>query len=1072
MQRLELKATHKPVQNYYAALRQFDDLGVTHETAVRSAFQGLLDHCARQHDWTLVPEWEIRRPRQHPLRVDGALLDNFRLTHGFWEAKDIRDDLPKEARKKFALGYPRDNILFQTPRRALLFQNDTLAFDADLTRPQALIDALHAFFGYTPPAYTEWVRAVSEFQDRVPELARSLIEIIEKERKANRRFIQAFADFAQLARRCINPNLADAAVEEMLIQHLLTERLFRTIFNNPDFTRRNIIAAEIEKVIDALASQSFSRADFLQKLDRFYLAMEQAAATISDFSQKQQFLNTVYEKFFQGFCVKVADTHGIVYTPPSIVRFMIRSVAWILETVFRKTLSSKGVHFLDPFVGTGNFVVHLMDEIPRSALPHKFAHELHANEIMLLPYYIASMNIEHAYFEATGQYEPFTGICLVDTFETAEIKTGSDQGVRQQVGLEFFNHENTIRVNRQKQTPIFVVQGNPPYNTNQADENDNNKNRKYPAIDGRIAATYAADSKATLRNKLSDPYIKAIRWASDRIGQEGIVALVTNSGFLDAIACDGMRKNLAEDFDAIYVLDLGGNVRKNPKLSGTTHNVFGIQVGVSINLLVRNRTGKTGKPDKPAIYYAAVPTDWRREEKYRFLEDKASARNIEWKQIQPDAKHTWLREGLDDDFDTFMPLGTKLAKQMDVGGEGAIFKTYSLGVSTNRDSVVYDFNREALAKRVEQFSDDYNAELARYQSKGKPADIDSFLQTDRVAWSSTLKNSLRSGAKAIFDASRIRTALYRPFASRLLYYDHALVDRPGQYALVFPNESTTKENRVIVASDNGWRSPFSVLASCFTPDLHLCASTDGFQCFPFYTYAEDGSERRENITDWALQEFQTRYGDPKISKWDIFHYVYAVLHHPQYRERYAANLRRELPRIPFVGEVGRAVPSAPSSERPKSGAVGTPRPTNNAALFHAFAAGGQKLADLHVGYEQQPEFPLRRRENPQSPLNWRLEKMRLSKDKSSLTYNDFLTLDGIPPETFEYRLGNRSALEWVIDQYQVSTDKRSGITNDPNRPDDPEYIVRLLGQVITVSLETVKIVHWMPPLGTPGTKSS
>jgi predicted helicase len=1062
MQRLELKATHKPVQNYYAALRQFDDLGVTHETAVRSAFQGLLDHCARQHDWTLVPEWEIRRPRQHPLRVDGALLDNFRLTHGFWEAKDSRDDLPKEARKKFALGYPRDNILFQTPRRALLFQNDTLAFDADLTQPQALIDALHAFFGYTPPAYTEWERAVSEFQDRVPELARSLIEIIEKERKANRRFVQAFADFAQLARRSINPNLADAAVEEMLIQHLLTERLFRTIFNNPDFTRRNIIAAEIEKVIDALASQSFSRADFLQKLDRFYLAMEQAAATISDFSQKQQFLNTVYEKFFQGFCVKVADTHGIVYTPPSIVRFMIRSVAWILESVFGKTLGSKGVHFLDPFVGTGNFVVHLMDEIPRSALPHKFAQELHANEIMLLPYYIASMNIEHAYFEATGQYEPFAGICLVDTFETAEIKTGSDQGVRQQVGLEFFNHENTLRVNQQNQTPIFVVQGNPPYNTNQADENDNNKNRKYPVIDGRIAATYAADSKATLRNKLSDPYIKAIRWASDRIGQEGIVALVTNSGFLDAIACDGMRKNLAEDFDAIYVLDLGGNVRKNPKLSGTTHNVFGIQVGVSINLLVRNRTGQSGKPDKPAIYYAAVPTDWRREEKYRFLEDKASARNIEWQRIQPDAKYTWLREGLDDDFDTFMPLGTKLAKQMDVGGEGAIFKTYSLGVSTNRDSVVYDFNPEVLAKRVEQFCDDYNAELARYEAKGNPDNVDDFVHTEKVNWSETLKRLLKAGRSATFDESRIRAATYRPFTRRFLYFDHLLIDRPGLSASFFPT-TKTPENRVICYPNVGARKGCWCFASSATVDLNL-GSLDPVQCFPLYTYAEDGSERRENITDWALQQFRTRYGDPTISKWDIFHYVYAVLHHPQYRERYAANLRRELPRIPFVGEVGRAVPSAPSSERPKRGAVGTPRPTNDASTFHAFAAAGKKLAELHVGYENQPEFPLHRRENPQSPLNWRVEKMRLSKDKSSLTYNDFLTLDGIPPETFEYRLGNRSALEWVIDQYQVSTDKRSGITNDPNRPDDPEYIVRLIGQVITVSLETVKVVGGLPAL--------
>ena len=1072
MQRLELKATHKPVQNYYAALRQFDDLGVTHETAVRSAFQGLLDHCARQHDWTLVPEWELRRPRHHPLRVDGALLDNFRLTHGYWEAKDIRDDLPKEARKKFDLGYPRDNILFQTPRRALLFQNDTLAFDADLTRPQALIDALHAFFGYTPPAYTEWERAVSEFQDRVPELAHSLIEIIEKERKANRRFIQAFADFAQLARRCINSNLADAAVEEMLIQHLLTERLFRTIFNNPDFTRRNIIAAEIEKVIDALASQSFSRADFLQKLDRFYLAMEQAAATISDFSQKQQFLNTVYEKFFQGFCVKVADTHGIVYTPPSIVRFMIRSVAWILETVFGKTLGSKGVHFLDPFVGTGNFVVHLMDEIPRTALPHKFAYELHANEIMLLPYYIASMNIEHAYFEATGQYEPFAGICLVDTFETAEIKTGSDQGVRQQVGLEFFNHENTLRVNRQKQTPIFVVQGNPPYNTNQADENDNNKNRKYPAIDGRIAATYAADSKATLRNKLSDPYIKAIRWASDRIGLEGIVALVTNSGFLDAIACDGMRKNLAEDFDAIYVLDLGGNVRKNPKLSGTTHNVFGIQVGVSINLLVRNRTGKNGKPDKPAIYYAAVPTDWRREDKYRFLEDKASARNIEWKQIQPDAKNTWLREGLEDEFDTFMPLGTKLAKQMDVGREGTIFKNYSLGVATNRDAWVCSFNLPALMSRMSASVEAYQAALDHVKRQ-QPRTAEDAIDTadSRLKWTRQVKASLLRHEETAVDPNHFRVAHYRPFTKLHLYFDGFWNEERYQQHLFFP--TARAENRAVVVSDHGYRSPHSTLMVDAIPELHLCASTDGFQCFPFYTYAEDGSERRENITDWALQEFQTRYGDPSISKWDIFHYVYAVLHHPQYRERYAANLRRELPRIPLVAQASPPASSgsvpAPvrTAERGRSAnsQPGTAALQADAALFHAFAAAGKKLAELHVGYEHQPEFPLRRRENPQSPLNWRVEKMRLSKDKSSLTYNDFLTLDGIPPETFEYRLGNRSALEWVIDQYQVSADKRSGITNAPNRPDAPEYIVRLLAQVITVSLETVKVVKGLPALG-------
>ena len=1052
MQRLELKATHKPVQNYYAALRQFDDLGVTHETAVRSAFQGLLDHCARQHDWTLVPEWEIRRPRQHPLRVDGALLDNFRLTHGFWEAKDSHNDLPKEARKKFDLGYPRDNILFQSPRRALLFQNDTLAFDADLTQPQALIDALHAFFGYTPPAYTEWERAVSEFQDRVPELARSLIEIIEKERKANRRFIQAFADFAELARRSINPNLADAAVEEMLIQHLLTERLFRTIFNNPDFTRRNIIAAEIEKVIDALASQSFSRADFLKKLDRFYLAMEQAAATISDFSQKQQFLNTVYEKFFQGFCVKVADTHGIVYTPPSIVRFMVKSVAEILEKEFGKTLGSKGVHILDPFVGTGNFIVHLMQEIPRTALPHKFAHELHANEIMLLPYYIASMNIEHAFYEATGQYEPFEGICLVDTFEVAEGKQ-----------FELFTEANTARVRRQKESPIFVVIGNPPYNAWQTDENDNNKNREYPVVDKRVAETYGADSKATLQNSLRDPYIKAFRWASDRIGNEGIVAFVTNGGFLDGIAADGMRKHFAEDFDALHLLDLGGNVRKNPKLSGTTHNVFGIQLGVSVNILVRKRGGKT-QPGKAAIHYATVPIDWRKEQKWRYLDDKESLSKIQWQRITPDTKNTWLTAGLDEGFEGLIALGSREAKAS--AKPEAVFATYTRGVCSNCDPYVYDFNQEALTARAKQMVEVYAAELDRWRRAGGPKDVEQSLRVNAhvLKWIRRTKKELARGRELAFDAKKIRQAQYRPFARLAYYFEDVFNEDTYQFGNFFPNPTSKAENRVIAVTDAGSEKPFMVLVAGSVCDLHLVGGGAQCQCFPIYTYAEDGSERRENITDWALQEFQTRYGDTKISKWDIFHYVYAVLHHPQYRERYAANLRRELPRIPFVGAEVTRLTSKPGTKAPKEDRASSRRLLQDASLFQAFATAGKKLAELHVGYEQQPEFPLHRRENHRSPLNWRVDKMRLSKDKSSLTYNDFLTLDGIPPETFEYRLGNRSALEWVIDQYQVSTDKRSSITNDPNRPDDPEYIVRLLGQVITVSLETVKTVKTLPPL--------
>jgi predicted helicase len=578
MEKLNLKSTHKPVQNYYEALRQFKTIGVAHEGAVRSAFQTLLELCSRQFQWKLVPEWAIRKNGGHPIRVDGALVDEYRLTHGFWEAKDTDDDLAKEVKKKIAAGYPSNNIIFQAPDRAILMQNGRVVLDEDISEADALVHALKSFFDYVPPEFEDWLDAVEHFQNQVPELGQTLKDIIEREASINTRFRAAFDDFFALCRQSINPNLSKEAVEEMLIQHLLTERIFRTVFNNPDFTRRNVIAAEIEKVIDALTSQAFSRDAFLQKLDRFYVAIDKTARTIEDFTQKQEFLNTVYEKFFQGFSVKVADTHGIVYTPVSIVNFMVRSVEDILQKEFGKSLSSSDVHILDPFVGTGNFIVHIMQAIKKTALPQKYHNELHCNEVMLLPYYIASMNIEHEFFEATGTYESFEGICLVDTFELAEAKQ-----------ISFFSTENTARVERQKRAPIRVVIGNPPYNAWQLNENDNNKNRRYKVMDKRVAETYAKDSKATNKNALSDPYVKAFRWASDRIGDEGIVAFVSNNSFIESLAFDGMRQNIEKDFDEVYVLDLGGNVRKNPKLSGTTHNVFGIQVGVSVNLFVRKR---------------------------------------------------------------------------------------------------------------------------------------------------------------------------------------------------------------------------------------------------------------------------------------------------------------------------------------------------------------------------------------------------------------------------------------------------------------------------------------------------
>src|SRR5579864_2612607 len=689
---LSLKPSHAKVKDYYNALNQFGQLNISHETAVRQAFASLLDTCARQFKWKLVQEFRLPAPKNKSVIVDGAVLDSFTLKHGFWEAKDLKDQLEKEIKKKLEQGYPRNNIIFQSPERAILYQKGVRqGLNEDITDPDNLVDLLKEFFKYREPQHEEWEAAIAEFSSRIPEIAAAVKGIIEKERKTNKKFVASFEGFVLLCRQAINPNLSDDAVETMLIQHLLTERIFRRVFNNPEFTRRNIIAAEIEKVIDSLTSRHFSRDAFLKDLDRFYHAIEINAENATDFSEKQTFLNTVYERFFQGFSPKEADTHGIVYTPQPIVNFMVRSVEEILKKEFGKSLGDREVHILDPFVGTGNFIVRVMQEIPKTRLQYKYENELHCNEVMLLPYYIASMNIEHAYLEATDEYEQFEGICLVDTFELAEAKQ-----------IQMFTAKNTERVEKQKLAPIFVIIGNPPYNVGQDEENENNKNRPHPEIDRRIRNTYAKDSKATLLNSLADPYVKAIRWASDRIGEEGIVALVTNNGFVDGLAADGMRKHLAEDFSQIYIMDLGGNVRKNPKLSGSTHNVFGIQIGVSINIFVRSRSVK--KP--PTIQYARLDEYFRKEQKYTFLEHNDNIFAPQMESITPDKRYRWLTSKASDDFDEMMSSAE--LESSESSDPHTCFRLVSSGVQTNRDVWACSFQPKTLRESVSKLIKTYN----------------------------------------------------------------------------------------------------------------------------------------------------------------------------------------------------------------------------------------------------------------------------------------------------------------------------------------------------------------------------
>ncbi len=1001
----KIKAESAAIRQYVETLKVYSEHGATHEGATETAFSNLLASTAKPHGWTLIPKKKKVVGKKVHIYPDGTLQDVFKLARGYWEAKDTDDDLDAEIQKKIEKKYPLTNTIFEDTRTAVLYQNGVECQRYDLRKPSEVADLLNRFYDYAEPDYLGFDEAIDEFKVRMPELGGELAETIAAAHKKNKKFQVSFIEFFELCQTALNPDIRQDTVDEMLVQHLLTERLFRTIFHDDEFTRRNVIAAEVEKVIDALVSSSFSKKEFLKRLDRFYIAIEQAAETIDDFKDKQDFLNTLYERFFQGYCVKTADTHGIVYTPQPIVDFMCASVEEVLKTEFGLTLGSPQVKILDPCTGTGNFVVNLIRRVPKKNLPRVYETQLFANEVMLLPYYIAALNIERAYYDITGEYKAFEGLCFVDSLDFVHDAQPS-----------LFTKLNTARVERQKQTPITVIIGNPPYNANQENEGDNNPNREYPILDDRIRATYAKGTKATLKNKLYDPYIKFLRWATDRLkGEDGLVCFVTNHSFaIDDPPFDGVRKSLESEFCEIYFIDLNGNVRRNQKLSGTTHNVFGIQTGVGISILIKKRKSGPAK-----VHLHVLPENSRKEEKYAWLNKTIGYRNVRWKTVRSNVRHDWLVLSGDGEFYSYAT--------MDVLDKQGLFARASTGAKSNRDEIVYGFQRETLGVRIRDHIELYNGDVDRFK-RVPTSNLAAFLSKSKVKWSSTLKLHLKRLRYAAYNKELLRNSLYRPYTKMWLYYDDILNDRPGlfRYALPLGNPDATN---LTICCTNHSQSAFGVLIT----DLIANEAIGGRAgtCFPFYVYDPDGNNRRENITDWSLKQFRKQYADKKITKWDIFYYVYGVLHHPGYRSKFADNLKKSLPRIPFAPD------------------------------FRAFAEAGKELAALHLDYEKLEPHVLQFVTNDK-PLSYRVEKMKLSKDTASLRVNDSLTLAGIPPAVYEYRLGNRSALHWIIDQYQASEDKRSGIVSDPNREDDPEYIVRLIGQVVKVSLETVRIVKALP----------
>ena len=581
MARVKINPGDKLLNAYYRELRDLKDRDIQHEGGTRQAFAELLKKLGRRRNLTLVNEPSMRSSRTKRLiRPDGALLDDFKRPFGYWEAKDTRDNLDVEIAKKRAAGYPLSNIVFEDNVTAVLIQDNLEVVRARVRERPDFAELLSRYFSYRAQSFDDFSEAVESYGEQIRKNATALQRKIADAHENNKPFQRQFDEFMDLCRGALNPNISVEAVDEMLIQHLMTERIIRRVFDVEHFAQTNVIAAKIEEVIRALTSEHFSRSDFYGELDSFYRAIETAADEL-DFTDKQTFINTVYERFFQGYSVKVADTHGIVYTPQEIVDFMCAAVEQALADEFGKRLGDPGVTVIDPATGTGNFVVNLLRRAYERNLRNfdEFYRErLFANEVMLMPYYIASLNIEHAYYELTGRAAPFEGLCFVDTLDLAQERQ-----------LSYLTEANAERVERQKKADINVIIGNPPYNVGQINQNDNNKNRKYDAIDGRIRKTYAKDSKATNKNALSDAYVKFFRWATDRLGErDGIVCYVSNNSFVDAFAFDGFRKHALQDFDEVVHLDLGGNIRKN-RPGRSIGNVFDIRVGVGVTIAIRKR---------------------------------------------------------------------------------------------------------------------------------------------------------------------------------------------------------------------------------------------------------------------------------------------------------------------------------------------------------------------------------------------------------------------------------------------------------------------------------------------------
>lgn len=879
-----------------------------------------------------------------------------------------------------------------------------------------------------------------------------------------------FEVFLDALRLNLNESITRGGAIEMLAQHMITKPVFDALFAEYAFTDHNPVSQVMDRMVATLTAMHVDAE--AESLEKFYDSVRLRAAGIDNAEGKQKIITELYESFFKNAFPRAADAMGVVYTPIEIVDFILRSVNDVLQQEFGRSISDEGVHVIDPFTGTGTFIVRLLQSglIDPADLARKYASELHANEILLLAYYIAAINIETTFHDLQAQaheveldvedYEPFSGIVLTDTFQLTEDGDLTDE--------EVFPANNS-RAEAQKTLDIQVIVGNPPYSRGQTSESDENANIKYPSLDARLRDTFAARTDATNKNMLYDSYMRAIRWASDRIGNEGVIGFVTNGGWLEGNTAAGVRKTLAEEFSSIYVFNLRGNARTAGVLRQKEKgNVFGSggRTTIAVFLLVRTQ----GHSGPATIHYRDIGDYLSREEKLAIVAD-STLDAVPWQQITPNQYGDWINQR-DEDYLTYPILGGNSLDTI------SAFYDYSVGLQTGRDAWALSSSRSALDTNLTRFVGTYNAERDRFAQHAathnlvapKGSDTVGVVSTDdtQIKWNRSLRDRLAKGRPLTRQPGRTTVSLYRPFNSQYIDHSDGLVYLPAVARRYFP--TARHENYGFWLVGTGSAVPFTALATRLIPDLHLAGAGSTGQFFPRYRWepAEDegtialdlGSEvvdgyrHVDNITDDFHQLLQERYGN-HVTKDDIFFFLYGLLHSPEYRERYAGELKQMLPRIPHVP----------------------------AESFHAFVEAGRELFHLHADYEEADPYPLEIIGGEQADLlqptgsdadYYRVQKMRFPTGKKAtdapdtLILNPNLTVSGIPEEAYRYHLGSRSAIEWIIRQYQVTTDKASGIVNDPNQwgieHGNPRYILELLQKVVFVSVRTVEIIESLPPL--------